>query len=255
MTVWPASRNLTGIMIAALDEKAALSYLNQAMRAPQTKAASMLAVAFCNAHVVNLAAHDASFRSALQNMLVLPDGIGVDIGSRLLYGAPFPANLNGTDFIPRLIFSSPSPLSIALIGARRGVAERAAGALKAHDPRHDINVLGHGYFDAAAEQLILEGLKSSPVDLLLVAFGNPRQEIWITQKIGPEHARLAMGVGALFDFLAGEVARAPLWLRRLRLEWAWRLAQEPSRLWQRYIMGNPIFLWRILRQKFRGASQ
>jgi exopolysaccharide biosynthesis WecB/TagA/CpsF family protein len=92
-------------------------------------------------------------------------------------------------------------------------------------------------------------LKGQPVDLLLVAFGNPRQEIWIAERITHEHAHLAIGVGALFDFLAGEVQRAPRWLRAARLEWAYRLMLEPARLWRRYVLGNPAFLLRVLRQK------
>jgi exopolysaccharide biosynthesis WecB/TagA/CpsF family protein len=227
----------------AADE--ALALLHEGLR----KAAHRK-LAFCNAHVVNLAASDGRFRKSLEAFLVLPDGVGVDLGSRVLHGAPFPANLNGTDFIPNLITTSPRPLLIGMIGAAPGVAEKAAVVLRCLDSRHQINVVSDGFFDPARKPAILESLAKQPVDILLVAMGNPRQEIWIAENIAPEHAHLAAGVGALFDFLAGEVPRAPEWIRNLRLEWLYRLVIEPRRLWRRYVLGNPAFLVSILRQKW-----
>jgi N-acetylglucosaminyldiphosphoundecaprenol N-acetyl-beta-D-mannosaminyltransferase len=84
--------------------------------------------------------------------------------------------------------------------------------------------------------------------VLLVAMGVPRQEAWLARW----HARLAppvrMGVGGLFDFYSGRIPRAPAWLRELGLEWTYRLRQEPGRMWRRYVIGNPLFLWRVYRQ-------
>jgi exopolysaccharide biosynthesis WecB/TagA/CpsF family protein len=244
-----SARLVGDVMVCALTQDQALGMLHDGINAGAHRK-----LAFCNAHVVNLAASNGGFRAALASFLVLPDGIGVDIGSRLLYGVSFPANLNGTDFIPRLLVSSAHPLRVGLIGARAGVAERAATALRALDPRHDIIAICDGYFEPDAENEILASLAGHGLDILLVAFGNPRQELWIAQKIGPQHARLAIGVGALFDFLAGEMPRAPEWLRMLRLEWLYRLALEPSRLWRRYVLGNPAFILRMLRQKWAGRK-
>jgi exopolysaccharide biosynthesis WecB/TagA/CpsF family protein len=235
-------RDIAGVSVAALSGNEALARVHAAL----VGQAPPLRLAFCNAHVVNVAARDAGFRAALSRMLVLADGVGVDIGSRLLHGAAFPANLNGTDFIPSLIASAPAPLSIGLFGAAPGVAERAAAKLAALDGRHSVAVLGHGFVDAAGSQALLARLRERPVDLLLVALGNPLQEKWIDANICSGEARVAAAVGALFDFLAGEVPRAPDWLRRLRLEWLFRLALEPGRLWRRYVLGNPAFLLRVL---------
>jgi exopolysaccharide biosynthesis WecB/TagA/CpsF family protein len=80
--------------------------------------------------------------------------------------------------------------------------------------------------------------------------GVPRQELWIARNITPDHCTMPMAVGALLDFVSGAVPRAPKWMRQLRLEWVFRLIVEPSRLWQRYILGNPVFLARVIRQKF-----
>jgi exopolysaccharide biosynthesis WecB/TagA/CpsF family protein len=212
-------------------------------------------IAFCNAHVINVAFRDPHFRQALAACTVLPDGVGVDLGSRLIYGEPFPANLNGTDFVPRFLAGHRGALKVRLIGARPGVAERAAQALREMTPRHDIAVVSDGYFDDAGERDILSSLAADPADILLVAMGNPRQEIWMTEMISASHARIVFGVGALFDFLAGEVPRAPMIWRRLRLEWAFRLLVEPGRLWRRYLVGNPEFLLRIFRIWWHGGER
>ena len=90
---------------------------------------------------------------------------------------------------------------------------------------------------------------------IAVAMGSPSQEIWIDTHIRKGHGRLVFGVGALFDFVSGAVPRAPSAVRKLRLEWVWRLIQEPSRLWYRYIVGNPVFLFHVFRYKLSGATR
>lgn len=241
------TRQVGRVRISSLTGDEAIALLAQAMQAGEH-----VKLAFSNSHVVNVAAGDEDFADALRQFLVLPDGFGVDLGSRLLYGVPFAANLNGTDFIPRLIASSHAPLKIGLVGAKPGVAERAMQRLAAMVPQHRFRVFSHGFFTAGDEPALLGEMAADRPDLLLVAFGNPRQEVWIAGKLGPGHCAVAAGVGALFDFLAGEVIRAPLWVQRLRCEWLFRLAQEPGRLWRRYVLGNPVFLMRVLVQKWRG---
>jgi alpha-1,3-mannosyltransferase len=88
---------------------------------------------------------------------------------------------------------------------------------------------------------------------VLVAMGNPRQEMWLAEILEATGCRLGFAVGALFDFLSGDIARAPLWVRSARLEWVYRLLREPKRLWRRYVLGNPIFLLRVLNQWLSGA--
>lgn len=247
-----ARRDIGGIAVAVLDRTQALTVLDAALAHRRH-----VKLAFCNANLVNLAAVSAKLRAQLEDFLVLADGIGVDIGSRLLHGASFPANLNGTDFIPALLAAQNRSLRVTLLGGQPGVAERAAARLIQDYPRHGFTVLSHGYFAPSEEVGILAQLAENPPDLLLVAFGNPLQERWIAEKITPRHATIAAGIGALFDFLAGEVERAPDVMRRLRLEWLYRLLLEPRRLWRRYVLGNPAFLLRMLRLRFqpRGPTQ
>jgi exopolysaccharide biosynthesis WecB/TagA/CpsF family protein len=206
-------------------------------------------ISFLNAHNANIASTDPEFARALDDFLILPDGLGVDIAAKLLYGAPFPANLNGTDFIPAFLAGCKRPLTVALLGATRANAEAASKRLGLLSPQHRFVVVHDGYFKPAQEPEIVERIATLRPDILLVAMGVPRQELWIARHITQRHCILPIAVGALLDFMSGAVPRAPLWMRRLRLEWVFRLMIEPSRLWRRYIVGNPLFLWRVLRQK------
>jgi exopolysaccharide biosynthesis WecB/TagA/CpsF family protein len=207
-------------------------------------------VSFLNAHNANIAYTDPVFAEALDDFLILPDGVGVDLAAKLLYGAPFPDNLNGTDFIPAFLQASARPLTVGLLGATRANAEAASIKLAALAVQHKFVVIHDGYFSPAEEQAIVDRIEALRPDVLLVAMGVPRQELWIARHIDARHCTLPIAVGALLDFLSGSVPRAPLWMRQLRLEWLFRLCIEPGRLWRRYVVGNPLFLWRAVRQKF-----
>jgi len=209
---------------------------------------------FLNAHNANIASKDPEYAAALKRAVVLPDGVGVDIAARILYGSTFPANLNGTDFIPTFLASIEEPVTVALIGAKHPVAETAAAAFAKVAPQHRYVTIHDGYFSAAEEPAILAEIAALRPDILLVAMGVPRQELWVDRNITPGHCTLPIAVGALFDFISGAVPRAPVWMRRLRLEWLHRLFQEPARLWRRYVVGNPMFLARVVRQKFGGGK-
>ncbi len=232
---------LFGLSISDLSRDDAIALLLRAMRLRNP-----MKIAFCNAHTANLAWGDPVLRQVLAGFTVLPDGVGVDLGAKLLHGQAFAANLNGTDLVPALLAAESRPLRIALFGARPGIAERAAEVIAKASPQHRVVACSDGFVGKEETTLFLESLRQAPVDMLLVAMGNPVQERWIAQHVTGEHATIAMGVGALFDFLAGEVPRAPLWLRQARLEWLYRLAQEPGRLFRRYVLGNPQFMLRVL---------
>ncbi len=245
-----ARRDILGVRVADMSRAGALSLLHRAIDEGRH-----VRIAFCNAHTANLAWSDAAFRTTLESFLVLPDGVGVDIAAHWLGGAPFAANLNGTDFTPELLRTAPRPLRVALIGGKPGVAGRAAATLARMDSRHAFGPVLHGYADHASVSAWLAELRQRPADVILVAMGNPKQEFWISEHLTASHGALAMGVGALFDFLAGDVRRAPQAMRRLRLEWVWRLALEPGRLFRRYVLGNPLFLLRVSMVKLGLARQ
>ncbi len=245
----PDSRDILGVDVSVMTREMAFESIGRAISDVEHRK-----YAFLNAHGANIAYKDAEYRSVLNRLSVLSDGIGVDLASRVLHGRSFPANLNGTDFIPGLFSCLDSPAHIALLGARPGVACDAMKKLQADYPRHRFTVAGDGYFDEIGEQNILKVLRDDRPDILLVAFGNPIQEKWIANHCTAEHAVVAIGVGALFDFIAQRVPRAPSIMRRLRIEWLHRLALEPRRMWRRYLLGNPVFLYRVLRQKISGRS-
>jgi alpha-1,3-mannosyltransferase len=210
-------------------------------------------VAFANANCLNFAQTDSRVRSALREALVLNDGIGVDIASRLLFGAQFPDNLNGTDFTPYYLQNTRHRFRLYLLGGRPGIAEKAAQRLSQACPRHSIVGCRDGYFRRAEDPHVAQAIRATRADVLLVAMGNPEQELWLRNNLAATGCRLGFAIGALFDFMAGETQRAPTWVRAARLEWVYRLAHEPRRLWRRYVLGNPLFLARVLGQWWSGA--
>lgn len=236
--------DILGTRVAAISWGDALALLSGALADRRyTK------VSFLNAHNANIAQVDRRFAEAMDDFLVLPDGIGVDIAAKLLYGRPFPDNLNGTDFVPDFFRTAEARLRVGLIGARRANAEAAAAALKRLAPRHEFIFIHDGYFAPAEEPALLARIEAERLDVLLVAMGVPRQELWIADRLGPRHCVMPVAVGALLDFMSGAVPRAPMSMRRLRLEWVFRLMLEPTRLWRRYVVGNPLFLVRVIGQK------
>ena len=213
----------------------------------------VLFVAFANAHSLNVAATDRRFRSALEAAVVFNDGVGLDIASRLLFGSPFPENLNGTDFLPRYLVKTAHRYRIFLLGSRPEIVRRAAAEFARLYPRHDIVGYHDGYFKLGENASIVRSIRRSAADIVLVAMGNPKQEIWLADNLTDTGCRLGFGVGALFDFISGEVPRASLWTQRNGLEWLHRLYYEPGRLWKRYVYGNLCFLLRVTVQWLHGA--
>ncbi|WJR78795.1 WecB/TagA/CpsF family glycosyltransferase [Bradyrhizobium sp. NP1] len=210
-------------------------------------------VAFANANALNVASRNEKFCALLKRSLVMNDGIGVDAASRILFGSSFPQNLNGTDFTPYFFKNTRNNYRIFFLGSSSGVAERAARRLIEMCGRHQIAGCQNGYSRAGDAVAIRAKIIASGADVVLVAMGNPLQEMWLAENLDATGCRLGFGVGALFDFLAGEVSRAPPWVRAARVEWVYRLLLEPGRLWRRYILGNPIFLMRVVGQWWSGA--
>jgi len=205
-------------------------------------------VAHTNAHTLNLATDDPEFLEVLRRAdLVLNDGKGVMLAARL-QGDRFPHDLNGNFFAPLLLKKAAEEgWRVFFLGAAPGVAERAAASLARDIPGLIVAGTLDGYFDSDDDAI--GAVKASGADVLLVGMGNPLQERWIARCLDRTGMRVAVGVGAFFDFVTGEVSRAPEWMNRYGLEWVYRLAQEPRRMWRRYILGNPKFVWRNLKQR------
>jgi len=187
----------------------------------------------------------------LSSFLVLNDGVAVDVARRLLSGSPFPANLNGTDFIPALLDRVPAGSRTFLFGGRPEVVAEASGILEA---RHAIEICGHRSGFGYDEEEVVAAINASRADIILVALGNPRQERWIADNRARLDAPLLIGVGALLDFVSGAIPRAPMWLRRARLEWLYRLVLEPRRLVRRYTVDTSELLFLALQERWRGRG-
>ena len=212
-----------------------------------------LCVAFCNAHTAKLAFDRPAFAETLRSMLVLNDGIGIDLAARALGYEPFPENLNGTDFVPALLQDCPRPLKLFLLGAKPDVLTRAETVLAQRYPQHRVVGAQHGYFADVDLPVIGDAIAALDADIVLCAMGNPRQEAVMSALAVRKSANVLIGVGALFDFLADAVPRAPTWVRRMRMEFLYRLAQEPKRLGRRYTIEIVEFLVAIARLRWSGS--
>ncbi|MDH3377083.1 MAG: WecB/TagA/CpsF family glycosyltransferase [Gammaproteobacteria bacterium] len=210
-------------------------------------------VTFVNPDCLNIAYGDIDYRRILHHAdAVLPDGIGIKVACRMR-GIEQMENVNGTDLFPFLCErASETGLSLFLLGSHPGVADLVKREMQDRYPNLRIAGTQHGYFSAEEETRVIDRINQSGADLLLVAMGCPRQEKWLHCHQRNLNARVRIGVGGLFDFYSGRVRRAPIWMRELGLEWVWRLLQEPTRLWRRYVIGNPLFLyrnWKEIRKK------
>ncbi|MFK7754307.1 MAG: WecB/TagA/CpsF family glycosyltransferase [Sedimentitalea sp.] len=206
-------------------------------------------VNFMNAHCFNVMSQDRQYAAAVNSAdFLLPDGIGVALAAKMT-GHDLSANLNGTDFIPALLQEAAKlGKSVYLFGGTPGTADTAANNLIHKIPGLQIAGTRNGFGEAQNDAEIIADINASGADIVLVALGVPMQELWLHRHAPYIDAELTMGVGAALDFFAGNVARAPAWVRKAKCEWVWRLAQEPRRLAKRYLLGNFNFLARAAKQ-------
>ena len=203
-------------------------------------------VAFINAHCLNIAFRNRKYQRILKECsAVFADGIGAKIGAEMM-GYKVEENVNGTDMFPLL---AEKPYRIYLFGGAPGVAEKALENARKLNGKAEFVGCADGFFKSKSEEEILTELASLKVDILLVALGVPKQEEWISSHLEQLPRCVAIGVGGLLDFVSERIPRAPGWMRKFNIEWCFRLYCEPIRLFKRYIIGNPLFIIRVLRSK------
>ncbi len=178
--------------------------------------------------------------------LVTADGFPVVWLSRLV-GRPVRQRVCGSDLVPALASRvRDEGLSIFLLGGGDGVGERAADRLVQDNPGLKIagtaapfiHTAGPGLANCNADdEAIVEQINRSGADILLIGLGNPKQELWFNRNRDRLTVPVSIGVGGTFEFITGSVLRAPAWMQRLNLEWAFRITQDPARLWRRYAHG------------------
>ena len=204
-------------------------------------------VAFANTHLLYNALRDAEFARILHSFVVLNDGVGLSMLAHIAANREFPDNLNGTDFTPALLRAIPGGTRLYLAGGAPGVAEESAERISAMCPQIEICGCCDGYAGANRGKTDVARLKP---DLVLAAMGNPAQERWIWDTSRASGRGVFLGVGALFDFITHRHVRAPVTVQRLRLEWLYRLMQEPGRMWRRYSLEILYVLAAALQQRF-----
>lgn len=198
--------------------------------------------------------------------LVTADGMPVVLTSKLM-GTPLKERVTGADMVPRLAMEAARRgKSIYFLGGRGDSAAQAASKLQREYPGFRIAGIDspHVYVEGTEladfeefDQPIIERISAAGPDILLIAFGNPKQEVWFNRNRPRLEAAVSIGVGGTFEFITGTVRRAPVWVQRAGLEWAFRITQDPGRLWKRYFVGFfkfGLMIWpAVLYDRYRRA--
>jgi N-acetylglucosaminyldiphosphoundecaprenol N-acetyl-beta-D-mannosaminyltransferase len=204
-----------------------------------------------NPEIVWMCRKNASLREAVsQAALVLPDGIGILYGAKIL-GRPLKEKIPGIDFASQLLQEvSKRGTRVFLLGSKPGVAEEAAENLKRGQPDLIICGTADGYFKEDAP--VLEKINASTAELVIVCLGAPKQEKWMMQNLGNTCANLILGLGGALDVYAGKIQRAPEKWQKAGLEWLYRLLKEPRRIGRMATL--PLFIFSVIWQRIRGRA-
>ncbi|HVD01976.1 MAG TPA: WecB/TagA/CpsF family glycosyltransferase [Candidatus Dormibacteraeota bacterium] len=238
-----ASTRVLGVRVDAVDAEQALDRIGELL-----EAGGQHLVATVNPEFIMRARRDRDFARVLESAdLCLPDGWGVTWAARRL-GNPLPGRVTGSDLIdPLAARAVERGWRLFLLGAAPGVADEVAGILRR---RHPGLVVAGCHAGAAGPEGDAESLRlitAARPDVLLVAYGHPRQEFWIDRNRSRLPSCVGIGVGGAFDYLSGRVRRAPAWMRRAGLEWAYRLLRQPWRA--RRMAALPAFAVEVLRAR------
>jgi N-acetylglucosaminyldiphosphoundecaprenol N-acetyl-beta-D-mannosaminyltransferase len=211
-------------------------------------------VMYVNAHVVNQSRDLPALADALARAdLVYCDGYGVRLAARAL-GLAIPHRMTGADWIWGLAaICERAGQSLYLLGSEPPVAREAAKRLRRRHPQLEVTGAHHGYFplDSPHHERVIEDINERRPDIVLVGMGTPKQELWVDRYAERLDVSVTWTVGALFDYVSGRTPRAPRWLADNGLEWIFRLGIEPRRMWRRYLLGNPVFLSRVVAEARR----
>lgn len=241
--------NLFGVHIDRIDLEGLINRVADCVRS-----GTRSKIMYVNIHVMNLACRDSGLRKILNHSrTVYCDGAGVWAGARIL-GNPLPPRMTGADWIWDLCaMCENKDYSLFLLGGEHGVGEMAARILTRRYPGLRMAGTHHGFFKKKGSEndQVIAHINQRAPDILLVGFGSPLQEKWIHHNFVRIDAHVVWAVGALVDFVSGRVPRGPRWMVDHGLEWLFRLRIEPKRMCKRYVIGNLIFLGRVLKTRFR----
>ncbi len=248
----PPSVDILGVKVHRISGDELLAQIERAVRHGEKRIFAYLTV-----HGINLATKFDWFREFLNEAdVVYPDGEGVRFGAWIL-GMRLPARIPLTRWIWDLAdFCEKKDVSIYLLGSTEEVVTAASARLK--ERYSNLKLLGchHGYFEKHGRESdsVIESINALSPDVLAVGFGMPAQEGWIMSNKDRLRVNAILTAGACFDFVAGVKRASPVWMQGTGLEWIFRLIQEPRRLFARYMIGNPVFVVRVLVQRLRNGK-
>lgn len=204
---------------------------------------TMNPVYFVNVHSIFLALQDPKLMEQLNYAsLTLADGSGLNLAGKLL-GTPIVENLNGTDFTPKVLeVAEREGWSVFMLGAKDHVIKSARRNILQAYPKLNIAGYRNGYFNKEQEQEVIDMINEARPDILLAGLGSPMQERFIWENRDKLNVKVGFAIGGLFDFLSEEFERAPLWMRKLGLEWVYRFVNDPGSKWKRIFIEIPFFL-------------
>ncbi len=224
-----------------------------------------------NPEILVYAYNHSSYRKILNEArIALPDGAGVFLGSALI-GNPLKERITGVDFMGEVCERSRNQLvKVGFLGGRHGVAEKTAECLMSKYPWLNVVFVAEEWSEAGFIKQPVSGIKykvssmenkkskgilntkylihNTDIDILFVGFGHPKQEEWIYKNLNRLPVKIAMGVGGAFDYISGQIDRAPFMIRAIGFEWLYRLIREPWR-WRRQL-ALPKFVWLVIKEKF-----
>ncbi|MDP1769357.1 MAG: WecB/TagA/CpsF family glycosyltransferase [Nitrospirota bacterium] len=251
-----AAREAGFLLNIPIDRIALPAAAQEALRAVEGKRLPVI-FACANPHSLVVAQRDPSFHSALTRAnLVVADGVGVSIMARLL-GVTIGPRITGSDYFFAVlnILQQRGRGRVFFFGSSQRVLDRIASRFATDFP--SLTLCGtlsppFGSWNDEENRRMVQIIRDAKPDVLWVGMTAPKQEKWVEANRGLVNTPVIGSIGAVFDFYAGTYARAPEWICRVGLEWAYRFVLEPKRMWQRNAVSAPTFVWLVLRQHLLG---
>ncbi|MFC1663269.1 WecB/TagA/CpsF family glycosyltransferase [Patescibacteria group bacterium] len=204
-----------------------------------------------NPEIMMAAQDNKKLKKIFNNTINIPDGSGLLFAASYLK-RPIPKRITGVDLVDKLLRNlKGNDQSVYLLGANHGIAEKVAIKYKKINPDLVISGVESGYrwWWRLSDNKIVNTIKSAKPKILLVAYGAPKQELWIDKNLPKlKSVKVSIGVGGTFDFLSGKVRRAPKIMRQLSLEWLWRVIMEPWR-WPRIVNATWKFSKAVIKSR------
>ena len=204
--------------------------------------------------IVDMQHDKVLYDSVVNSSLITPDGQSIVWASKML-GNPLKGRVAGIDLMHNLVaMAHQKKQKIYLLGAKQQVVEKVANTYAKKYSQELVAGYRNGYFSPQQEAQIAKDISDSNAQMLFVGIASPLKEHFIHKhKEALKNINLIMGVGGSFDVISGITKRAPLWMQNAGLEWIYRFAQEPKRMWKRYLVGNSTFIYLVLKEKFKKA--